>query len=103
LRACDFTWTRGEPSMPVGKCALCQKTKSLRKSHLLPASLYRKTRSPNQPNPNPMVITDKASIQTSMQIADYLLCADCEQLFSKNGENYVMTQVFDGTNFPLLD
>jgi hypothetical protein len=50
-----------------------------------------------------MVITDKASIQTSMQIADYLLCADCEQLFSKNGENYVMTQVFDGTNFPLLD
>lgn len=89
--------------MPIGKCRLCLKTKSLRKSHLLPASLYRKARSVGQPNPNPMVITDRTSVQTSVQIADYLLCEDCEQLFSKNGEKYVMTQVFDGTKFPLLD
>jgi hypothetical protein len=89
--------------MPVGKCALCQKTKNLRRSHLLPASLYRKTRSPGQPNPNPMVITNKISVQSSAQIAEFLLCTDCEQLLSKNGEAYVMTQVSDGKKFPLLD
>lgn len=50
-----------------------------------------------------MVVTDVVSIQTSAQIADYLLCADLEQLFSANGGQYVMTQVYGGTGFPLLD
>lgn len=89
--------------MPTRQCALCLQVGNLQKSHLLPASLYRKARTPVLPNPNPMVVTARASVQSSLQVADYLLCRDCEQLFSSKGEQYVMTQVFDGRRFPLLD
>jgi hypothetical protein len=52
-----------------------------------------------------MQVTERRSVQTSRQLRNYVLCRDCEQLFSKRGENYVMTQVFDGSSnkFPLLD
>ena len=91
--------------MPMGKCNLCLRTADLQNSHLMPASLYKKARIPGASNPNPTLITGKGIKQTSRQIRNYVLCRDCEQLFSKNGENYVMTQVFDGNTktFPLLD
>jgi len=91
--------------MPIGKCKLCLRTADLQNSHLMPASLYKKSRIPGARNPNPTFITEKGTKQTSRQIRNFVLCRDCEQLFTKNGENYVMTQVFDGnTNkFPLLD
>jgi hypothetical protein len=34
---------------------------------------------------------------------DFLLCKDCEDLFNKNGEKYVMSQVNRGGKFPLLE
>ena len=37
------------------------------------------------------------------QVKDYLLCQDCEYLFNKNGEHWVMQQVYNGKDFPLLD
>ena len=91
--------------MQIGKCKLCLRTADLQNSHLMPASLYKKSRIPGARNPNPTLITEKGTKQTSRQIRNYVLCHDCEQLFSKNGENYVMTQVFDGNSrkFPLLD
>jgi len=91
--------------MPIGKCKLCLRTADLQNSHLMPASLYKKSRIPGARNPNPTFITEKGTKQTSRQIRNFVLCRDCEQPFSKNGENYVMTQVFDGNNkkFPLLD
>lgn len=91
--------------VPIGKCKLCLRTADLQNSHLVPASLYKKSRIPGASNPNPTLVTEKGTKQTSRQIRNFVLCRDCEQLFSKNGENYVMTQVFDGNTkkFPLLD
>jgi hypothetical protein len=91
--------------MPFDKCKLCLRIAELQNSHLMPSSLFRKSRIPGAANPNPMLVTETGSVQTSRQIRNFVLCRDCEQLFSKNGENYVMSQVFDGTSkkFPLLD
>ncbi len=90
--------------MPLGKCKLCLQVKELQNSHLLPASLFRKSRSSGA-NPNPMFVSEKGAVQTSRQLKNHVLCRDCEQLFSRNSENYVMTQVFDGRTkaFPLLE
>jgi hypothetical protein len=91
--------------MPHAKCKLCLRITDLQNSHLMPASLYKKSRIPSTSNPNPTLVTEKGSKQISRQIRNFVLCHDCEQLFSKNGESYVMTQVFDGKSrkFPLLD
>src|SRR2546426_1040661 len=89
--------------MPTRKCALCLLVKDLQDSHLLPASLYKKTRTPGATNPNPSLITKRGIVQTSRQMKDYLLCKDCEGLFSRNGEQYVMGQVAHKGKFPLLD
>ena len=91
--------------MPFDKCKLCLRVADLQNSHLMPASLFKKARIPSASNPNPLLVTDTGAVQTSHQIRNFLLCRDCEQLFSKNGENYVMSQVFDGQSkkFPLLD
>ena len=89
--------------MPQGQCKLCLKTKNLQDSHFKPAALYKATRNPAALNPNPAVITSKGTVQTSLQMKDFLLCKDCEDLFNKNGEKYVMTQVSRGGRFPLLD
>ena len=89
--------------MPTRKCALCLLVKDLQDSHLLPASLYKKTRPPQATNPNRSLITKRGIVQTSRQMKDYLLCKGCEGLFSRNGEQYVMEQVSHQGRFPLLD
>jgi hypothetical protein len=89
--------------MVRGRCALCLLVKNLQDSHLLPKSLYKKTRTPGATNPNPTLVTSRGTVQTSRQIKDYLLCEDCEGLFSRNGEDYVMRQVAHRGEFPLLD
>jgi hypothetical protein len=89
--------------MTKGKCALCLAIRDLQISHFLPASLYKKTRNPGAANPNPTMITRKGRVQTSRQIKEALLCRDCEGLFSRNGENYVLKIVADRRTFPLLD
>jgi hypothetical protein len=43
------------------------------------------------------------SLITSRQVADYVLCGECEQLFSKNGEKWYLAQVSNPQGFPLLD
>jgi hypothetical protein len=89
--------------MPREKCKLCLRVSDLQKSHLLPASLFKKSRTSGASNPNPMFVTEKRGVQTSHQLRDFVLCRDCEQLLSRKGEAYTMTQVFDGSKFPLLD
>ena len=49
-----------------------------------------------------MVRADGAK-QTSYQVTDYVFCRDCEQLFNKNGENYVMPLVEGNGKFKLLE
>ena len=88
-----------------GKCKLCLQMRDLRDSHLMAAALYKESRTPGNRNPSPLRVTERASIQTSHQLSNFAFCDDCEQLLSKNGEQYVMSQVYDGKTgrFPLLD
>ena len=86
-----------------GRCKLCLKDKiDLQNSHFLPAGIYRRLRDDKEANPNPWMITNKKSIQTSWQMTAPLLCRCCEQRLSKNGENWVLANCLqkDG-RFPL--
>jgi hypothetical protein len=91
--------------MVRGKCKLCLKEKDLQDSHLLPRTLYRMARGVGaKGNQDPFVVTRQASKQSSHQMKDYLLCRDCEQLFSRIGEAYVMRLVTKQKgDIPLLE
>lgn len=89
--------------MPTGTCKLCLRTAELRKSHLIPDFYYRLIRDANSPNPNPIIVTRRRATPTSRQTVAHVLCGDCENLFSRNGERYTSQQVFNGTTFPLLN
>lgn len=87
----------------IGKCALCGATGPLQDSHLLPQALYRFVRAKTKGNSSPVVMTRGSAWNTDRQITKYLLCFDCEQRFSKNGENWTLRQIFRGENsFKLL-
>jgi hypothetical protein len=89
--------------MMIGACELCRKVRPLQVSHFLPAGLYRLQREPGQTNPNPVLISRLISVQTAYQIKQPLLCAECEQRFSRNGEAYVLPRLQNRDRFPLLD
>jgi hypothetical protein len=76
----------------VGSCGLCLIIKELQDSHLLPAATYKLSRINSRRDPNPVVITTKRSSTTSRQVSAYLLCAECENKFSRNGESYIFNQ-----------
>jgi hypothetical protein len=80
--------------MRKGRCKLCLQQKELRRSHFLPTALYSR---------KSVIMNRKVSLITSRQIADYVLCADCELRFSKNGETWYLSQVSNPEGFPLLD
>ncbi len=77
---------------PLKHCALCLQERELRSSHLLPAGAYRLAREQAAPNPNPVVIDRVGAVATSRQITAPLLCSECEQRFSTEGENYVLRE-----------
>jgi hypothetical protein len=55
-------------------CRLCKKTGvSPRRSHLLPAALYKLLRTDGRSDPNPVVWTKQSATTTSLQVPDYLL------------------------------
>ena len=87
--------------MPFGKCALCRLQKQLQKSHLIPASMFRIIR--KSQGSDPVFMTAKRIGTSSRQITAHELCWDCEQLFRKNGEDWMAGQVFQGNHFPLLN
>jgi len=88
----------------IGTCKLCLRPHQvLQRSHLMGRALYRMSRDPTAWNPNPIVITRKTTKPISRQIADYLLCHNCERLLNENGEAWMVTQVFNGRDFPLMD
>jgi len=89
--------------MPVGICGLCLQERQLQYSHLMPAAMYRRTLTPGAANPNPVLVSKRTTVYTSDQLRAHLLCRDCEQLFSRNGENYVMRMVAGQQRFPLLE
>ncbi|HEY3443608.1 MAG TPA: hypothetical protein VGK29_22815 [Paludibaculum sp.] len=73
-------------------------------SHLLPKALYRFVRAKTKGSTSPIVVTRDAAWNTDRQITRHLLCFDCEQRFSKNGEDWSLRQIFRGEkSFKLLD
>lgn len=90
--------------MPViGQCRLCLRLGlPLQDSHFLPKGVYKILRDANAPNPNPYLLTETASVQTSRQLRMSLLCGDCESRLNRNGETWVLKNCLqnDGS-FPL--
>ena len=76
-----------------GICKLCRCEAELRRSHYLPRSLY-KTVAYSNSSPNESLIhvnrPRKETFSSDRQQKEYLLCANCEQLFSKKGETTVV-------------
>jgi hypothetical protein len=50
-----------------------------------------------------MVATLRGHRQSSYQVRDYVLCRDCEQLFCREGEDYVMRLIHQDNCFPFLE
>lgn len=89
--------------MPLGKCPLCLRdNQELQDSHYLPKRAYRNFRVEALKNPNPITVIGDVMSQTSLQIHDFVLCWDCEQLLSRNGEEWVIPQLANENGFPLL-
>jgi len=87
--------------MPHRLCKLCLKYKDLQVSHLIPAAMYRIIR--KSQGSDPVMLTAKRVRISSRQVTAHELCWDCEQLFRENGEDWMARQVFQGTEFPLLN
>ena len=87
----------------MGQCRLClQDSVNLQNSHFLPAGIYRILRDKSEKNPNPWLITSQNALQTSQQMTAPLLCSDCEQRLSKNGERWVLRNCLKRNgSFPL--
>lgn len=86
-----------------GICKLCLQERELQRSHLLAASIIKTLRGDGLPNPDPIVATHEIALQTSRTITDYLLCRDCEDLFSKNGETWTIANIAREGSFPLWE
>jgi len=87
----------------IGLCKLCLRTRELQNSHLMPRALYKYVREPKKSKPDPILVSRTVTGRVSRQIKDYVLCKDCEDRFNRNGENYVLRQVWNGQTFPLRD
>jgi len=87
--------------MRIGICKLCLQQGKLQKSHFIPSAFYKYILSPSEGNPNPVLVGPRVTATTSRQVRDYLLCAECEDLFNKNGEQAIVKWVWNGKDFPL--
>lgn len=94
-----------ESRRPFRQCALCGEERELCASHLMPKGTYRILRSKVHKNPNPVVVNrERPTYTTSKQVVDYLLCGECEQRFSRYGEDWVLKHCYrDEKNFPLRE
>lgn len=83
---------------PTAACGLCREVRPLCRSHLLPRAFYRLLRGngAENPNPNPHFLTREFDQQIPSQAADYLLCDVCEQMFRRNGEDWVLRHCYRG-------
>lgn len=85
-------------------CALCREPSDLRRSHLLPKALYKLLRTEGDKNPNPVALSETKFHQTSYQVRQPLLCNDCEEIFSREGERATIGSCFrSDDSFPLRE
>jgi hypothetical protein len=89
--------------MKIGKCKLCLADGvELQDSHFLPKGVYRILRDDGAPNPHPWIISERKTAQISFQLKAHLLCRDCEQRLSKQGEKWVLENCLKkDRSFPL--
>jgi hypothetical protein len=78
----------------LGACGLCLATAPLQHSHLLPRAIYHDLRTPGLADPNPITLLGGKTNVSQAQITAQLLCSECEQRFSREGENYVLLTAF---------
>ena len=71
----------------------------------MPRALYRMARGSGRlGNQDPYVLRVTENKPSSHQVKDHVFCWDCEQRFSKNGEEYLMGMVMKRNGkFPLLE
>lgn len=89
----------------IQPCRLCQLPRELQQSHTeLPAGVYRRLRGTATKNPNPVLLTENVCVATSRQPMEPMLCKQCEELFSKNGEKWMLENCLQPNGaFPLRD
>lgn len=91
--------------MQEGRCKLCLEDKELCDSHYLPKRLYAFCRAKQMRNANPFVPQGRRGRQVADQLRGYVFCPGCEDLFSRNGEAWVLANIPRdyGAPFPLQD
>jgi hypothetical protein len=86
-----------------GPCKLCEQFGQLQLSHFLPAGVYRRLVPGESKIQQPVLVTPKTAMLTSVQMKDYVFCSECERRFDNGGEDYVLRQMRDDSGFPLLE
>lgn len=89
--------------MTQGICKLHLKCAELKLSHFLPAGAYRLLVPDGSEVRQPVLMTNQVAMLTSLQMRDYVLCADCEKRFDQGGEEYTIGQMKGSRGFPLLE
>ncbi len=74
----------------IGTCKLCQRRAEIQSSHLIPRAIFLDLRMPHLPNPNPIMGLPEETGPRQEQVEAPLLCSECEQRFSANGEKWVL-------------
>ena len=75
----------GESEQVIGLCPLCKRDgQILRESHFIPAALYPTKK--QMPKARFSTL-DVVYTEPHDEVKEYLLCGDCEQRFSRNGES----------------
>lgn len=89
----------------TGTCALCHKNATLRKSHYIPAALYRVLHEDDDINSNKLLqnFSGKKFSTADKQLVCPLLCSNCENLFSTNGEKEIAKSCLHKNSFPLRE
>ena len=83
----------------VGVCALCQETKGLRLSHLIPAFIHRLVKK----NQELVVVASDKTYPTSLEIREHLLCSACEEVLGKAERGFSQLFIQHDGSFPLRD
>lgn len=73
----------------VGICKLCMRQRKLCDSDLLPKAGYRLV-AKSQDGEAPIVMKPHVSISKDEHVRGHVFCEDCEELFSRNGEAWVL-------------
>jgi hypothetical protein len=78
---------------------MCLKEGHLCESHFMPQGILKLCTSNDSP---PIIGTSEFMMPSARPITDYVLCSDCEQLLSRNGETWTIPQLAtEQGDFPL--